>query len=335
MRRAKSATADGTENAAAHPARMMSAGRAGVVCVTVCRHAGATPACAAHGSCLPANAVLSEKTNNRVDAIIAPMLVEFLCNICGSKNSAPLELLTREQESCAVCRSSVRYRALMHQLSLALFGEALPVPDFPVDRSIRGIGTSDWPGLAGLLAQKFDYQNTFYKSPPKLDLKAPPTEWTGRCDFVICSEVLEHIAYPVQPAFDGLRSLLTPNGVAIITVPYQLQEPTIEHFENLNEWCLCTLGEHRVLLNRTRHGAYEIFDKLTFHGGTDGPSLEMRIFGKDDLSANLTRSGFYFKVIEEEWPEFGIFWPVNWSLPIVAAQSIARLASMLPATTVA
>jgi SAM-dependent methyltransferase len=258
------------------------------------------------------------------------MLIDFVCNICGSKNSVPLESLTREQETCSHCCSTVRYRALMHQLSLALFGEAIPLPEFPVDRSIRGIGTSDWPGFARLLAEKFDYQNTFFTEPPKLDLKTPHQGWAGQCDFVICSEVLEHVAPPVQPAFDGLRSLLKPNGVAILTVPYQIGAPTIEHFESLNEWSLCAIGMQQVLVNRTREGTFEVFDRLTFHGGAHGPSLEMRIFGKDGLALNLSRSGFYFKVIEEPWPEFGIFWPLLWSLPVVAAQSIARLASLVP-----
>ena len=56
----------------------------------------------------------------------------------------------------------------------------------------------------------------------------------------------------------------------------------------------------------------------------------MRIFGRNDLGENLTRSGLYFKVIEDEYPEFGIYWPRKWSLPIIAAQSIPRLAGMLP-----
>jgi SAM-dependent methyltransferase len=257
------------------------------------------------------------------------MTIPFLCNICGSRTRAPRELLTREVSSCDVCHSSVRYRALIHQLSLVLFGEALPLPDFPVDRSIRGLGTSDWHGFAELLEKKFDYRNTFYEKEPRLDLKNPPADWAGRCDFVICSEVLEHVPHPVQPAFDGLRSLLAPHGVALITVPYQLGVATIEHFETLHEWCLCTLEDRRLLVNRTSDGRYEVFDRLNFHGGGNGPSLEMRIFGKDDLESRLKQAGFCFKVIENDYPEFGIFWPMKWSLPIIAGQSVARLAAML------
>ncbi len=141
-------------------------------------------------------------------------------------------------------------------------------------------------------------------------------------------ELPEHVPDPIQPAFDGLRSLLAPDGVALITVPYQLNAPTVEHFETLHEWCICTLGDRRLLVNRTPQGRYEVFDRLNFHGGSSGVTLEMRVFGKDDLENRLLCSGFYFKVMEEEYPDFGIFWPRRYSLPIVAGKSIARLAGL-------
>jgi len=78
------------------------------------------------------------------------------------------------------------------------------------------------------------------------------------------------------------------------------------------------IGDSYVLLNRTKSGAYEIFDKLTFHGGI-GTTLEMRIFGEPDLMKNLTDAGFeQVTVLREDYPPFGILHQETWSLPILA-----------------
>lgn len=207
----------------------------------------------------------------------------------------------------------------MHQLSRALYGKNLCIRDFPKDRSITGMGTSDWVGFAPVLARKFRYTNTYYDSEPRLDLTKPPPPKLGQFDFIICSEVLEHVAPPVQPAFDGLNALLKPGGVALITVPFQIDKPTIEHFPNLCEWTVCSVGGRDVLVNRRRDGEYEVFDQLAFHSGR-GLTLEMRIFGRDDLLANLSAAGFETHIVDEPCEEFGIHWAVPWSLPIVATK---------------
>ena len=59
-------------------------------------------------------------------------------------------------------------------LSLALYGEARVLPQFPVDRRVRGMGMTVWVGYAYRLAKKFDYVNTFYDELPRLDI-------TGDC----------------------------------------------------------------------------------------------------------------------------------------------------------
>jgi SAM-dependent methyltransferase len=186
-----------------------------------------------------------------------------------------------------------------------------------VVRSTRGLGTSEWEGFAPALANKFDYRNTYLDDEPRLDLKNVSPHLRGQFDFVICSEVLEHVAPPVQPAFDGLYSLLKPGGVLIFSVPYQIDCGTIEHFKDLNEWSLCQVGERQVLVNRKVDGKYEVFDQLRFHGG-GSPALEMRIFGKSDLEHRLTLSGFAFQFFDTDYPPFGIYWPQPWSLPLRA-----------------
>jgi SAM-dependent methyltransferase len=192
------------------------------------------------------------------------------------------------------------------------------LPDFPENRAIRGVGMSDWDGFAKPLAKKLDYTKTYYNQEPRLDLKNVNSDQGGRYDFVLCSEVLEHVETPVQPAFEGLARLLKPTGVLLLTVPYQINTGTIEHFPNLHEYSVTQIGSSYVLVNRTKDGAYEVFDKLKFHGGI-GATLEMRIFGEPDLMKNLSASGFEPVTVQgEDYPPFGIFFQEHWSLPILA-----------------
>ena len=177
---------------------------------------------------------------------------------------------------------------------------------------------SDWDGFAIPLAQKLDYVKTYYDQEPRLDLKHLTELQQGRNDFVLCSEVMEHVTPPVEPAFAGLFDLLKPGGTLLMTVPYQINEKTIEHFPNLHEFSITKIGDSHVLVNRTKGGAYEVFDKLTFHGGV-GSTLEMRIFGDIDLIRNLAEAGFEsVTILGDDYPEYGIFHPERWSLPILA-----------------
>ena len=65
----------------------------------------------------------------------------------------------------------------MRALSLELFGAALPLKDFPVVKSVRGMGLSDDGACASMLASRLDYRNTFYHQPPRFDIaEAAETE---------------------------------------------------------------------------------------------------------------------------------------------------------------
>jgi SAM-dependent methyltransferase len=207
----------------------------------------------------------------------------------------------------------------MRLLSQALFHKDLALKDFPERRNIRGVGMSDWDGFMGLTA-KLDYTRTWLDQEPRLDLKHLTNQQRGAYDFVLCSEVLEHVETPVEAAFTGLADLLKPDGVVLLTVPYQINTGTIEHFPNLHEYAQIKLGSNFVLLNRTREGSYEIFDKLTFHGGM-GSTLEMRIFGEPDLMRNLKEAGFEARIAGENYLPFGIIHKETWSLPIVARKA--------------
>ena len=219
------------------------------------------------------------------------------------------------------CGSSARWRAVIRVLSTELFGRSLALPDFPARRGIKGLGMSDWAGYAEPLAQLFDYVNTYYHQEPRLDICAIDPRYEGRFDFVISSEVFEHVPPPVSVAFRNLRRLLKPTGFAVFTVPYGTTGGTIEHFPDLYEYEIVEADGRRVLRNVTRDGEIQEFRDLVFHGG-DGATLEMRVFSERDLLAHFAAAGFEETVIYSE-PDaaHGAGWPEPWSLPMAARAS--------------
>src|SRR5262245_40764853 len=113
-------------------------------------------------------------------------MVSFICNICGAHNH--VEQFSSEPATCA-CGSNVRIRALIHLLSIELFDHSIPLVDFPVLKSIRGLGMSDKEGYAAILAEKFDYTNTYYDREPRLDFTAEHPDRYGTIDFILSADV--------------------------------------------------------------------------------------------------------------------------------------------------
>jgi len=247
---------------------------------------------------------------------------EFTCNICGKRSGWQGEKPGRERPSCLSCGSSVRTRGLIHALSLELFGFSLPLPDFPRVKSLRGLGASDPGAYAETLAAKFDYRNTFYDRPPRLDITQPPGHESGLYDFVIASEVFEHTAPPAERAFDSVARLLNARGVLLMTVPYQIDAPQAEHFADLHEFGLLRLGDRMVLVNRACDGRTEVFENLVFHLAFGEPSLEMREFSEEGLRALLAGAGFVeIRVYGEDYSPFGVVHDESWSLPVAARKA--------------
>jgi len=198
----------------------------------------------------------------------------------------------------------------------------MPVSEFPMLKGIRGIGMSDSPELAERLAAKLDYTNTFYHQPPRFDVTDPDPNDFGRYDFILTSEVMEHVPPPVEQAFANLFRLLKPDGLLVMTTPYTLGGKTKEHFPELHSFTLAQLGEQTVLVNRRRDGSVEVFDNLVFHGGP-GSTVEMRVFTEGLLREQLLGAGFSsVRVAFEDVPEFGVELAEKWSLPMVARKGI-------------
>ena len=213
----------------------------------------------------------------------------------------------------------MRDRAILQVLSRELFQTDLTLPEFPRLKSLCGIGTSDSHVYAGRLAAKFDYRNTFFDREPRLDIANPPHDEWGKYDFVISSEVFEHVLPPVENAFQGAARLLKPGGVLVLTTPYSLEAATAEHYPDLHEFGLAQVGERLVLVNRTRSGELQVFDNPVFHVGCTGHALEAREFSETALRGLLAGAGFTgIRIYSENYAEFGIVRAESWSLPIAA-----------------
>lgn len=241
----------------------------------------------------------------------------FCCNVCGRMAKVDKTRLTREEPSCR-CGSSVRLRAIVHLLTMGLFGRSLAIRDIPERHDIVGIDMSGAAIYAGRLARRLGYTNTYLHREPRLDITAPGAEWLSRCDFVISSDVFEHVAPPVSVAFDNVLRLLKPGGLLVLTVPWAKDGETIEHFLELADYRLERRGADRVLVGRAPDGRIREYGNLIFHGG-EGETLEMRVFSESGILGELARAGFGdIRIHAEPCEEFGILWKQPWSLPITA-----------------
>jgi SAM-dependent methyltransferase len=249
-----------------------------------------------------------------------PALLAYRCNLCDRINAAMADTLGRESPSCWYCESTVRVRAVVDILAVTLLGQSVPLNSLPKRKDLRGLGLSDSHHYATGLKRAFNYRNTFLHRSPRLDLVDVPPALTGTLDFLIASEVLEHVRPPVADAFVGARRLLKPGGVCLITTPYDATPGarTLEHYPRLHDFQLVRKDGGLVLVNRTREGEVETFDDPALHGG-QGLVLEMRVFSFDDLRRELLAAGFReVEAWEGEAPEFGIVWHERHSRPLVA-----------------
>lgn len=242
----------------------------------------------------------------------------FRCNICGSANEVPIADLERELPTCRSCGSTVRFRAMVHALSLALWGESLALPDFPIRRELSGAGLTDWRGYAAPLAASLGYTNTFLDAAPRLDITQPDPALRGTLDFLLASDVFEHVPPPVERAFAGACQLLKPGGALVLSAPFTPTGAAAEHFPELYDYRLTATPAGQRLDNITRDGRRQTFTDLRFHGGP-GLALEMRVFSLAGLLQQLGAAGFgEIRVCEEPCEKHGIVWLEGHSQPVIA-----------------
>src|SRR5450631_3154893 len=267
-------------------------------------------------------------------------LVSFQCNICGIDSRVPASAISRETPSCHHCGSTLRSRAMVHLLTMELFGRSIPLPDLQVRRDIIGIGLSDAQCYAQPLARKLGYTNTYFHSEPRLDIANVPDDRAALYDFIIASDVFEHVVPPVSRAFRNALRLLKPGGVLIFSVPFSLDDDTVEHFPDLDDYRLVKVDGRVRLENRTADGRTQTFDDLTFNRESAsmspgrllsratltrlfradrGDVLEMRLFSRDALKREIADAGFArSRVADEDWLAYGITWQEPFSVPMVA-----------------
>ena len=255
----------------------------------------------------------------RIYSLVPGDKVKFNCNICGTFNVTNLSNLSREIASCYGCGSTVRMRSIVHVLSMELFGESLVLKDFPEDNNIKGVGMSDWDGYANPLASKLDYTNTYFHQEPKLDVTDISKDKFETLDFIISSDVYEHVLYPVSRAFENTKNLLKNDGVFVFTVPYTKEgDETVEHFGELNDFEITKQNGTYVLKDIDKSGNKKVYNNLVFHGGP-GTTLEMRVFCEKSMLNELKNAGFSdVKIYSDDYMKYGIYCDVDWSLPVAA-----------------
>ncbi|MFW8601254.1 class I SAM-dependent methyltransferase [Desulfobacterota bacterium M19] len=246
--------------------------------------------------------------------------IMFQCNICGANNVGyPIDVYDREKPSCLKCGSNMRARTIVDLLTTRLYGDDQILAEIQNKRHIRGLGISDWPGYADLLSKKFNYQNSFFHKEPKLDITNLNFNEFEKYDFIISSEVFEHISPPVSTGFKNLYRLLKSDGFCLITVPFVNFGKTMEYYPSLYKYKIIYDNGQACLLNTTKAGKKQRFHNLNFHGG-GGSTLELRCYTRASLYDELIFAGFRNIVFHREKKiKFGINWTVNWSVPISAA----------------
>jgi SAM-dependent methyltransferase len=137
----------------------------------------------------------------------------------------------------------------MRILSQFIYLKDITIDQFLIRKDIKCLGMMDPMEFATPLAQKIDYINTFADREPYFDICNISSENEGRFDFVICSEIFEHLSPPINHAFLQLKRLLKPGGSIIFTVPYNFEETTKEYFPDLFDYTLCRDENGPYLIN--------------------------------------------------------------------------------------
>ena len=233
----------------------------------------------------------------------------FFCVACIRPSKTRKGTIGREGANCFWCNATSRDRAMLLNIHWAFLSKFLKDP-----RSVpKIVGVSDGQLMEKILKKIYrsNYKNYHYHQEPKLDITQVPSTLYSSADIILCTEVLEHVAPPVDLAFSGLRKLLKKNGTLVLSVPHSDSSGVhLEHFPELTNARLLLVEEPR-LVGILKNGKRAEFFNLIFHGGV-GSTLEYRVFLFNSLRDQLLDSGFVNFRLNRNFKALGITWE-KWS----------------------
>jgi SAM-dependent methyltransferase len=233
----------------------------------------------------------------------------FVCIACLRPSWADNDFLGREGTNCKWCKSTARDRALLLSIHSTVLLKRIKSPKkIPLI-----IGISDGQLIERILSRiyKAKYKNFHYHQDPLLDITRIPQNMFRIADVISCSEVLEHVAPPINLAFIGLNNLLKPGGTLILSVPHTDSSGIHkEHYPIMKSFVI-NLGDEPNLVGELESGQKVVFKDLIFHGGV-GATLEFRVFSLESLRNELFTASFKDPKVNRNHRLFGINWE-KWS----------------------
>ena len=208
------------------------------------------------------------------------------CILCSALNSEENEYI-REASCCISCGSTWRARAVTLATITGLGYEPTPLSRINSDWSRIGLGISDDINVSSRLSGKFFYSNSYFDTFPNLDLRKVPEVAKAKFEFVICSDVLEHIDTDLELAVSGLKNLLNENGFAVISVPVDGDHGHLEFYPGLISF---SIKDDIVTWNDQNNMPHKDIDP-EFHGGR-GQNLAFRKFSDNTIEDLLLKCGF-------------------------------------------
>jgi hypothetical protein len=230
----------------------------------------------------------------------------FFCSACFRPSFAPEHSIGRESFNCRWCNATSRERAIFLQIHSQYLQRKIKNPT----RRLQILGISDGHLTSTILSKIYrkGYTNYHYHLDPKLDITNVPASLFGKADIISCSEVLEHVAPPINKAFEGLYKLLRENGTLVLSVPHTDGFGVhVEHFPVMQNSQLVTEYGVTVLNGEDENGIKLSFRNLIFHGGI-GATLEYRVFSEESLVNYLSSAGFSNLRKNRDSKLLGVFW---------------------------
>jgi SAM-dependent methyltransferase len=230
----------------------------------------------------------------------------FFCSACFRPSFASKLSIGRESFNCRWCNATSRERAIFLQIHSLYLQRKIKNPT----KRLQILGISDGHLTSTILNKIYgkNYANYHYHLDPKLDITNVPVSLFGKADIISCSEVLEHVAPPINKAFEGLYKLLKENGALVLSVPHSDGLGVhVEHFPTMRKSQLVTENGVAVLIGEDANGVKLSFRNLIFHGGI-GATLEYRVFSEVSLVNALNSAGFSNLRKNRDQKILGVFW---------------------------